>query len=51
MPADTEMEAEVEPSLETEQRLAAKETARAEAQRKHEQELAATAQVPIMQRQ
>ncbi len=43
--ADTEMEAEVEPSLETEQRLAQEEAARAEADRRREQELAAMAQV------
>ena len=43
--ADTEMEAEVEPSLETEQRLAQEEAARAEAERRREQELAAMAQV------
>ncbi len=47
MPTDTEMEAEVEPSLETEQRLAQEEAAKVEAQRKHEQELAAMAEVHI----
>lgn len=45
--ADTEMEAEVEPSLETEQRLAQEEAARAEAERRREIELAAMAQVLI----
>ncbi|EIE20461.1 hypothetical protein COCSUDRAFT_43901 [Coccomyxa subellipsoidea C-169] len=46
---DTEMEAEVEPSLETEQRLAQEEAARAEADRRREQELAAMAQEALRQ--
>jgi len=47
--ADTEMEAEVEPSLETEQRLAAEEAAREEAARKHDAELARMAQEALAQ--
>ena len=41
------MEAEVEPSLETEQRLVQEEAARAEADCRREQELAALAQVLV----
>lgn len=47
--ADTELEAEVEPSLETEQRLAAEEAAREEAARKHKAELERTAQEALAQ--
>ena len=47
--ADTELEAEVEPSLETEQRLAVDEAAREEAARKHEAELARLAQDALAQ--
>ena len=47
--ADTELEAEVEPSLETEQRLAAEEAAREEAARKHKVELARMAQEALAQ--
>lgn len=43
------MEAEVEPSLETEQRLAAEEAAREEAARKHDAELARMAQEALAQ--
>lgn len=46
---DTELEAEVEPSLETEQRLAAEEAAREEAARKHKAELERTAQEALAQ--
>ena len=47
--ADTELEAEVEPSLETEQRLAAEEAAGEEAARKHDAELARMAQEALAQ--
>lgn len=47
MCADTELEAEVEPSLETEQRLAREQAARAEAERKQQEELSAIAQVRL----
>ena len=43
------MEAEVEPSLETEQRLAAEEAAQEEAARKHDAELARMAQEALAQ--
>jgi tRNA A37 threonylcarbamoyladenosine dehydratase len=43
--ADTELEAEVEPSMETEERLRAEAAAREEAERAHQQELARLAQV------
>ena len=47
--ADTELEAEVEPSLETEQRLAAEEAARVEAARKQDAELARLAREALAQ--
>ena len=49
MCADTELEAEVEPSLETEQRLAAEEAAQEEAARNQEAELARLAQDALAQ--
>ena len=47
--ADTELEAEVEPSLETEQRLAAEEAAQKEAARKHEAALTRLAHEALAQ--
>ena len=49
MCADTELEAEVEPSLETEQRLVAEEAAREEAARKQEAELGRLAREALAQ--